>query len=490
VKPYPFQQEAINKLTQPKITSRLIGDEMGLGKTVTAIGIDLKNRVDLAKQDEKTLGRIKNRKTLIIAPLAVTESWVRHLEKLAPSGRVVLCNPKNRDDFVKALKEPYHYYVCHWEGMRLMAKELGRVHWFHIIADEVHRAKNRKAQTTRALKSLSSDYKTGCSGTPADDMPLDLWSILNWLWPKYYSSYWRFVKHYAVFDETANWGNGQTYRKFVGVQNAQSLHEEMKPWFVRRLKDEVLTDLPDKVYTDIWVELDPKQRKAYKEMEADMITWVESNQDKPIPVMASVVIAQLTRLQQFALGYMQWNESKNVWTISDPSAKIDALMEVLEDHPNKQFVVFSQFKGVLNLLGQRLTRAKIPHGLYTGDVKKADRDKLVDDFQAGKVRVFMGTIAAGGEGITLTAASTVVFLDRSWKPSKNRQAEDRCHRIGQKDTVNIIDIMAKDTVDLGRRQRINMKWSWIKEILGDSKKVQKEAESWALDLSSVKSSKY
>jgi SWI/SNF-related matrix-associated actin-dependent regulator 1 of chromatin subfamily A len=102
----------------------------------------------------------------------------------------------------------------------------------------------------------------------------------------------------------------------------------------------------------------------------------------------------------------------------------------------------------------------------------------------------MGTIAAGGEGITLTAASTVVFLDRSWKPSKNRQAEDRCHRIGQKDTVNIIDIMAKDTVDLGRRQRINMKWSWIKEILGDSKKVQKEAESWALDLSSVKSSKY
>lgn len=416
---------------------------------------------------------------------------------------MVVCNPKKRADFVKALKQPYHYYVIHWEGMRLISSELRKLRWFHIIADEVHRIKNRKVQTTHALKSLYADEKTGCSGTPADDMPMDLWSILNWLWPKYYTSYWRFVKHYAVYETETNWGNGQTYQKFVGVQNARSLHDEMAPWFVRRRKEDVLKDLPEKTYTDVWVDLHPKQRRAYNEMRDDMITWVENNKDKSLPVMAAVVVAQLTRLQQFALGYMEGEQTTRRvrdketgkvsvepwvhWTISDPSSKLDAVMEIIKDNPSKQFVIFSQFKSVLNLLGKRLTKAKIPHGLYTGDVKKSDRDKLVRDFQAGKVRIFMGTIAAGGEGITLTASDTVIFLDRSWKPSKNRQAEDRVHRIGQTNAVQIIDIMARDTVDLGRRQRINMKWEWIQEILGDSARVQKgePKQQWTVNLGTV-----
>lgn len=477
MKPHPFQQQAIDKLTQPKIKSRLIGDEMGLGKTAEAIWIDLKNRTGLAKDDMTVNGKIRNRKTLIVCPLAVTESWERHVKMLAPQARVVMCNPKARGDFVKALKQPYHYYIIHWEGMRLIASDLNKLHWFHVIADEVHRAKNRKTQTTKALKSIAAEYKTGCSGTPADDMPLDLWSILNWLYPTYYRSYWKFVQHYAVFEETTNWGTGQTFRKFAGVQNQQSLHEEMKPWFVRRRKKDVLKDLPEKTYQDVWVDLYPQQRKAYDEMKEDMITWVQS-QDQNVPVVAAVVIAQLTRLQQFALGYMQPTEDGK-WTIGDPSSKLDAAIEIIKDNPNEQFVIFSQFKSPLMMLGRRLDKLKIPHGLYTGDVKKQDRDKLVNDFQAGKVRVFMGTIAAGGEGITLTAARTEIFLDRSWKPSKNMQAEDRCHRIGQKDNVLIIDIMARDTVDLGRRQRINAKWKWIEEILGDSRKVQEET-SWTI----------
>lgn len=449
----------------------------------------------------KAKGKIKNRKTLIICPLAVTESWARHLESLAPSARVVSINPKRRVDFVKALKQPYHYYILHWEGMRILSSELSKMHWFHIIADEVHRAKNRKVRTTHALKALSTDYKTGLSGTPADDMPLDLWSILNWLWPSQYRSYWRFVKHYAVFDTETNWGNGQTYKKFVGVQNARSLHAEMEPWFVRRRKEDVLDDLPEKTYTDVWVDLHPKQRKAYDAMKEDMIAWVETQKEQRVPVTAAVVVAQLCRLQQFALGYIQaepavkrvrnkeTGELEEVqytkYTVGDPSSKLDAAMEIILDNPGEQFVVFSQFKSPLLMLGRRLEKAKIPHGLYTGDVKKADRDKLVDDFQAGEVRVFMGTIAAGGEGITLTAARTEIFLDRDWKPARNKQAEDRCYRIGQKNVVQIIDIMARDTVDLGRRQRINMKWSWIQEILGDAKKVQEEAQSWDMDLTAV-----
>ena len=464
MKPFPFQQQAIDKLSQPKITSRLIGDDMGLGKTVTAIYLDKETRNG------------GGGKTLILAPLAVHASWVKHIQAIVPSARVEFVDPKSRGKFVRALKDPkVQFYVLHYEGLRILAQELQKVEWLHIIADEVHRVKNRKAQATRALKSLKAKYKTGLSGTPADDKPEDLWSIINWLWPKYYSSYWKFIGHYCLYDTEQNWGNGQAYRKFVGVQNAQSLHNEMEPWFVRRLKDQVLTDLPDKYYTDVWVDLHPQQRRAYEQMKNDMIAWLD-NQDQSTPVVAPVVIAQLCRLQQFALGYMSWDESAERYLISDPSAKLDALMSILEDNPNEQVVVFSQFKSILTLLSRRLAKAKIPHGLYTGDMKKQERDKVVADFQKGKLRVFAGTIAAGGEGITLTSASTMVFLDRSWKPTANRQAEDRLHRIGQKNAVQIIDIMAKDTVDLGRRQRIQQKWTWIRDILGDAGRVQQAEE--------------
>jgi len=515
VKPRPFQQEAIDKFSQPQIVSRLLGDDMGLGKTVTAICLDLENR----RQEAEKGRRQSSMMTLIVAPLAVTESWVRHVNLLAPQARVVVCDPKRRGDFLHELKKPpsrrAHYFIVHYEAMRLMVSELKKYTWFHIIADECHRIKNRKAQVTNALKALTAEKKTGCSGTPADDRPMDLWSVLNWLWPTVYRSYWKFDKHYCVYETETNWGTGGAFRKFAGVQNAQSLHKEMEPWFIRRLKEDVIKDLPDKIYTDVWVDLDPKQRRAYNQMRDDMITWIEQ-QDKLVPLPAAVVVAQLTRLQQFALGYMEtYTVERHVkekhiperhridkvtgepyvipakvikahivkedkWRISDPSAKIDALMSILEDNPNQQVVVFSQFKSVLHLLGKRLEKAKIPHGLYTGDQNKQERDKLIDDFQAGKVRVFAGSIAAGGEGITLTAASIVVFLDRSWKPSKNRQAEDRLHRIGQKNAVQVIDIMARNTVDLGRRQRLIQKWQWIREILGDSKKVQKEAESWTI----------
>lgn len=440
-------------------------------------------------------------KTLIVAPLGTLDAWAAHTKAIFGNlAHVVVVDPKDRPAFIKALSQNYTHYIVHWEGMRIMIKELLKIRWFHIIADEVHRIKNRKAQVTMALKALKADKKTGCSGTPADDKPYDLWSINNWLWPTVYRSYWKFVKHYCVYEEEINWGTGQSYRKFKGVQNAQSLHREMEPWFVRNLKEDVELELPPKVYQDIWVELTPKQRKAYEQMKLDQIAWVE-NQSKIEPVVAPVVIAQLTRLQQFALGYMEsyteqvkrrtrdksdWVRDKETgkpilfdvekWKISDPSAKLDAFMQLLDDNPDENFVVYSQFKSVLKLLSMRLTRKKIPHGLYTGDMDKKDRDRNKDLFSRGKLRVFAATFGAGREGLDALqyGARTAVFLDRSWKPTWNRQAEDRLHRIGQTGSVLIIDIMAKDTVDLGRRQHVQQKWEFIREILGDARRVQRE----------------
>lgn len=466
--PYDFQRDAIFKLS-PR-TSRLIADEMGTGKTAQGIWLDIKDRQQWVQNHGPTV-----MKTLIVAPLAVHDNWEEHLQDLAPGVTIIRIDPKNRATFVKALSMRISgYYIVHWQALRLIVDDLKKVQWFHIIADEVHRAKNRKAQQTQALKQLKAYKKTGLSGTPADDRPDDFWSVANWLYPTYYRSYWKFRKHYCVEEQIdlppdKIPPSGKLPTRITGVKNVESFHKEIDPWYIRRLKEEVLEDLPDKYYSTVWVDLDPKQRRAYEQMRRDMITWLE-HQDQTVPLVAPVVIAQLTRLQQFALGYMQPHPDKpGKWIMTDPSTKLDFLCELIEDNPTEQLVVFSQSKAILYLLSSRLDRMRVSHGLYTGDAKQVDKDRMVHSFQAGNTQVFAGTIAAGGEGITLTSSSTVLFLDRAWSPTRNIQAEDRLHRIGQKNAVQVIDIMARRTVDLDRKRKIDLKWETLRELLGDKR---------------------
>lgn len=444
---YPFQREDVNYLVDRK--GVLIANEMGTGKTLEALALDLQRR-EIVKDFAP--------KTLIICPLTVTSVWLDHVKRLTPLHACGI-DPKNRGEFVAALKKPYDVYVIHWEAMRLLQTVLRETWWFHIIADEVHRAKNRRAQQTRALKSLRSTYKTGLSGTPATNKPYDLWSILNWLYSSQFKSYWKFYDKYCDYEIV--YPNG--YHKFKGTKNADELHLQIQPYYIRRKKMEVLKDLPEKYYSQIWVDLSPKQRKAYDEMKKEMIAWLESQTDEK-PLVAPVVIAQLIRLQQFSVAYADISPDGRV-VLTEPSTKLDALMELIEDNEEDQFVVFSQFKQLINLASARLQTACIPFVTITGDVAQADRSDAVAKFQAGEARVFLGTIGAGGEGITLTAASTVVFLDRDWSPARNSQAEDRLHRIGQKSAVQVIDINANRTVDQRKHTQLELKASWLREIL-------------------------
>jgi SNF2 family DNA or RNA helicase len=457
-----------------------------------------------AKVDLKNLFPNGKMKTLVVCPKSVIGSWEEHLERLtdedvhiAPDLQPSYSYKARRESFVKKMMSARSegYFVVNWEFLRLELIKLKKVYFLNIIADECHRAKNRKSQQTRALKQLRTVYKTGMSGTPADNRPDDLWSILNWLWPNYYTSYWAFVKAYCDYEDVVDprTGEDKGYKKFVGVnpETISNLHKEMKPWFVRHLKEDVLPDLPDKYYSRRWVDLDPKQRKAYDQMRKTMIAWVEEHEEElESPVIANAVVSQLVRLQQYANAYLipkldsngnqviklvkKKDKDGNVeirevpqYDAIDPSSKLDAVMELLEDRPNAQIIIWSKFKSVINLLATRLDAAQVTYGLLTGDVSQTDRTKHVQEFQSGKLRVFAGTIAAGGEGITLTAASTVVFIDREWSPSKNTQAEDRAHRIGQKSAVEVIDIMARNTVDLGKAQRVYQKGVWLKQMLGD-----------------------
>lgn len=486
MKLYRFQKEMVDRYVDT--TGVLCGDDMGLGKTVEALALDLRRRTTQLQPNQQA-----SHKTLIIAPLSVLASWEMHIKRIWPAARVIVIDPKFRSQLVDAMNKPYHYYVVHWEALR-MIPELNQRPWWHVIADEAHRAKNRKAQQTLGLKRLRTQYKTALTGTPADNKPQDLWSPLNWLYPRQWTSYWSFERYFVRVQthtpfpcsaEGCQENHKNRFRKMVGVAHVDELQAAIAPYYMRRLKEEVIKDLPEKYYTQIEVDLSPRQRRIYNQMRDDMLAWVGKHEEEP--VAAPIVVAQLTRLKQFALAYAELETVKRRKKdcddercrkgcighdiqrvkLSEPSSKLDVVMDLIEDNPEKQFVVFSESKQIIYMLAARLEAAKVSHVVLTGDVSATERPGRIAKFQAGETKVFAGTIAAGGEGITLTAASTVIFLDRTWNPSKNRQAEDRLHRIGQKDAVQVIDIVARNTVDGGRLQELKLKWEWLRELLGD-----------------------
>lgn len=467
---WEFQQDDVAKLRN--LPGALITNEMGTGKTREALALDHCHRV--AKRP-KWSGRMC---TLVVAPGAThTVTWLKHFNELLPDLRVVLVDPKDRDGSWQRFLKAGDVFVVHWEALRLMP-QLQKVVWVHIIADEVQKAKNRKAQQTQALKKLKCAYKTGLSGTPVTNKPQDYFSVLQWLYPEHWRSYWRFFDTYVDHEVKVIYSKNpkvppRTVKVIKGPKNVDTLLTTVQQYTVRHLKKEpccahhpkgVLPYLPEKYYDTIPIDLLPVQRRAYDEMDKEMVAWVGANRDKP--VIAPVVIARMIRLQQFAVAYAEVGPEGKV-LLSEPSAKLDALMDMIEDNETKQFVVFTQFSQLVDLLGKRLKKEGITCGLYTGNTPKPERTRIVQDFQANKLRVFAGTIKAGGVGLDLYSASTVCFLDRDWSPAENKQAEDRLHRAGQKNAVQVVDFIARSTVDLGRHQEIQLKWEWIRTMLGD-----------------------
>lgn len=438
---YEFQVEDCSRITQSDKEHHLIANEMGTGKTYEAIALDIYRR----RQKDYT-----NAPTLVIAPLTTLGGWRKHFEDLSDLKTCVI-DSKNRSKFLNDLMDyQSDVYILHWEVLRLMP-ELTKVGWHHIIGDEIHKAKNRKAKQTKALKQIKSKYKLGLSGTPIINRPDELWSILHWMYPKDYRSYWRFYNSYILYEI----GYPHGYHIIKGTKNMDVLREEIKPIITRRLKKDVLKDLPDKYYTDITVQLKGAQRRAYDQMKSEMIAWVGENEDQP--VIAPVVIAKLVRLQQFALAYAEMDEDDEV-VLKTPSAKLDVLKDIVASTAEK-IVVFTQFVKMVNLVLEHIPGSVA----LTGQTRH--REEVIQEFQEGSTQVLVCSIGAGGVGITLTAANKVVFLDRSWSPAMNLQAEDRLHRIGQHNAVQVIDIIAENTVDLGRMQRLGQKWAWIKQLL-------------------------
>jgi SNF2 family DNA or RNA helicase len=495
---FDFQLKDAKKLY--KAGCGLNANEMGTGKTVEAIQID------------KWWARVKvnpeRLPTLVIAPINTFDGWIDRYFDLDPDADVVVVErtPQGRKEFAqKITKKQGDVFLCNYESARIlqgMNSQFRTLRFNSVIIDECHRIANRKSQTTKAVQYIGkrARFRLALSGTASGDKPENLWTVLNWLYPRVFTSYWNFVKRYCLEEAETRYMKGKdgatrevSYKKIVGAnpETILELHHLISPFYVRHLKRErccqdhpngVMEQLPPKTYDKIWVDLNSQQRRVYEQMRKEMVAWVGEHEDSPL--VASVVVAQLVRLSQIALATPEVHEEtvvdregkpKQVTKVrlTLPSAKLEALLELVKDNPDKKFVVFSSSKQICYLAQKYMGEHGVGSFVLSGDTPTGQREGMVRRFveaSPNELQLFISVIKAGGEGIDglQHATDTAVFLDRDPWTIKNQQAEDRLHREGQKDTVQIIDIMARNTIDVGRRERDFTKWQAIKFFLGDS----------------------
>lgn len=462
----PHQRALVAAAAKHDEVRVIVADDMGLGKTAEAIAI-ISESYKITEASRSEAGP-----TLIVCPNSVKGVWKREIKRwLGPDEPVQIVDGtslKTRQNQLREAIATDAWSIVNYEQLRTVREKVKtkaggvktvermknpifeKTNWGAAVADECHRAKNRKALQTRGLYRVRAPIMIAASGTPLMNAPDDLWSILHWLWPKEYTSYWRFFEKYVDYVQ------GYFGRDIVGVRNPDALRVELNKKLYRRTKNEVLKDLPEKTRVTIPVALDSKSRKLYKEVETRL--WFELEK-------------AIQEGDQTATRFVSEAAEKTIYTIpngaartvrlrqvlsntallegDDYSNKMDALIENVVDNKHKQHVIFSEFVQSCNILVNRLEREGLSAVAYTGDTAQQQRAGVEDAFQRGDIDVFVGTIGAAKEGITLTAADTAHFLERTWVPAWNTQAEDRIHRIGAVNAVTIYIYEAEETVDDG-----------------------------------------
>lgn len=488
---YGFQRAGVAFMTFVDENDRAavaLCDDMGTGKTVQTIRALVKHMRE---------GRAVF-PAIVVAPNNMVIQWRKEFERWMPGVNAVVIkgSPKQRRDIISRGAD---VFIINYEGVRSHSrlagygslrlkrcvvcdptladvasnsqfrcewcpKELNRVGFVTVIIDEAHRMKDPLAKQTRACWALAGEktqYRYALTGTPIANAPHDFWPVLHFLSPVEFPGRTKYIDRYCL----------STYNVWGGIvviglreENKEEFFSIVEPRMRRMPKEAVLPQLPKKVPTERYVDMSREQEKAYKQMKEGMIAMVGQGG----LAVAQNPLVQLTRLSQFASAFATVNDDGQV-RLSAPSNKIDALMDVLGDMGDESLVVFAQSRQLIDLASARLTKEKVSHGLIVGGQKPDEREAAKDAFQAGKTRVILCTIAAGGIGITLTRASTACFLQRSWSMVDNTQAEDRVHRIGSEihDKITIIDIISTGTVEERQKLVLGTKGDRLEELVRD-----------------------
>lgn len=419
---YEYQKYGVNFMI--KGIRVICADDMGIGKTCQSI---------VAAEE------INAKNILIITPNSVKFNWEIELTQWGSKSITIINGEKNkRKKLISNYKDGY--MVINYESVRIHP-ELADMPWDVIIYDEAHRLKNRKAHHTEACKNIKSKYCWLLTGTPMENAPQELWSLLNMLFPDTFSSYWKFIDQYCVVEN--NEFNGNNVKIPLRAISPIEIYKLIKPIMIRRLKKEVLSQLPEKQYITIPVEMKKDDRRVYDEVLKDMITVLDNGEIAATPT----VIAQFTRLKQICISQHLLGTKRT----DIVSAKLEALETLVESCMDlHKIVIFTTFAEALHIVRRRFEELKWKTVELHGKITPEERQKSIDRFiNVPDVRIFLATIQAGGTGIDgLQRVSDIcIFLDKHPNPMKNLQAEDRLMRLGQKNALTIYNIVNKDSIE-------------------------------------------
>lgn len=486
---FPHQRAGVAFLSTAK--RALLADEPGLGKTAQAI---------------RALKRIQDNgeavfPALVVCPNTLKKNWAREFGMWWP-GVTVQVIKGTAAQRKKQFEAEADVFVINWESVRAHSRlapygsvaltrcadcgghdesisetrcevhqrELNRIDFKAVVADEIHRSKEPKSKQTRALWSATgdADIRFALTGTPIANNVIDLWAILHWLSPKDWPSKTKWIDR--MIDTMLNAFGGMLV---IGVKPhmQDEFYKGINPHMRRMLKKVVLPWLPEVMNERRDVEMSTKQKKAYEQMRDTMIAELENGE----ALTAPSILTQTTRLIQFANAYAtievneKTGEPKAI--LSEPSCKVDQLMNDISagDFGDDSVAVCAVSRQLIELLSAAMTKAHINHGLITGAQDEDERQKSIDDFQSGRIKWILFTAQAGGVGVTLTAARRLIMLQRPWSLVDHKQALDRVHRIGSEihDSIIITDYVTEGTIEERVLQVLETKADNFEQIVRD-----------------------
>lgn len=402
----------------------ILADDMGLGKTLQAISLLL-----WAKAKEK------RGLSLVIAPTSVVPNWAREIEKFGPSLTTVVWQGPDRMKLEKEL-EKADVMITSYALLRRDEELLKKLELRYVILDEAQHIKNPLSQTARAAKKLNSERRLALTGTPIENRLSEIWSIFDFVSPGLLGSLQHFEEKIA---RPINAGDDDA---------AKRLRATIQPFVLRRTKGEVAKDLPEKIEQEIVVPLADAQATLYKQVLQQVRKSVLSEVEKQGVSKAQIqILAALTRLRQVACDPRLMQIEGREFSDED-SGKLGALKEIVSEavEGGHRVLVFSQFVQMLSHIRAMLEADGVAYEYLDGSTK--DRLEKVDSFnQDESIPVFLISLKAGGTGLNLTGADTVVHFDPWWNPAVEDQATDRAHRIGQTKVVNVYRLVAENTVE-------------------------------------------
>ena len=491
---FPHQRAGVEFLSTAR--RALLADEPGLGKTAQAIR-SLKKMQDNGEQVFPAL---------VVCPNTLKKNWQREFKKWWGDVNVQVVRGTTTQRRKQFEEENVDVYVINWESLRTHSRlapfgsialarctvckghdervtenrcevhdrELNKIDFKAVIADEIHRSKDPKSKQTRALWAASgnADIRFALTGTPIANNVLDLWAILHWLSPDEFPSKTRWIDR--MVDTMLNAFGGLM---ILGIKPhmEEEFQAVIRPRMRRMLKARVLPWLPEMMFERRDIEMSTKQAKAYKQMRDHMIAELEGSG----AVVAPSVLTQTTRLVQFANAFAEnvvderTGEIRTV--LAEPSCKVDALMDDIKsgDFGDDSVAVCAVSRQLIELVSARLTKEGIAHGLITGAQSDDERQEAIDDFQSGKTKWILFTAQAGGVGVTLTAGRRLVMLQRPWSLVDYKQAIDRIHRIGSEihDSVIVMDYVTEGTIEERVIQVLDEKAENFEQIVHDKEKL-------------------